>query len=72
MAFSLGLNIAQSDLSLMSFFISNVIFSISSPLGVGLGIGIAGMPSSLTLDIINGTLQGTLKITQNYDFVSDS
>jgi len=58
MAFSLGLNIAQSDLSLMSFFISNVIFSISSPLGVGLGIGIAGMPSSLTLDIINGTLQG--------------
>ena len=51
----------------MSFFISNVIFSISSPLGVGLGIGIAGMPSSLTLDIINGTLQGKLKITQNYD-----
>merc|ERR1712130_391118 len=43
MAFSLGLNIAQSDLSVKAFVWSNVLFSLSSPLGVA---------------ICNGVLQG--------------
>merc|ERR1712105_108184 len=47
MAFSLGLNIAGSDLSPKSFLISNIIFAISSPIGVGIGIGVSDLPSSL-------------------------
>jgi len=58
MAFSLGLNIAQSDLSVKSFVISNVLFSIASPVGVGIGIAVADLPSSLPQDICNGLLQG--------------
>jgi len=58
MAFSLGLNIAQSELSLKSFVISNVIFSLASPIGVGIGIGMEDLPSSLPHDIANGVLQG--------------
>ena len=45
MAFSLGLNIAQSELSLRSFIISNIMFSLASPVGVGIGIAMAGLPS---------------------------
>ena len=37
MAFSLGLNIAQSDLSVKAFVWSNVLFSLSSPVGVAIG-----------------------------------
>ena len=58
MAFSLGLNIAQSDLSLRNFVLSNVVFSLSSPMGVGIGIGMCGMPPSLPHDICSGLLQG--------------
>merc|ERR1712098_307673 len=58
MAFSLGLNIAQSELSLKSFVISNIIFSLASPIGVGTGIGMEDLPSSLPHDIANGILQG--------------
>jgi len=58
MAFSLGLNIAQSDLSVKSFVISNILFSIASPVGVGIGIAVADLPSSLPQDICNGLLQG--------------
>ena len=58
MAFSLGLNIAQSSLSLKTFVISNIIFSLASPIGVGLGIAMEGLPPSLPNDICNGVLQG--------------
>jgi len=58
MAFSLGLNIAQSDLSLRNFILSNVVFSLSSPIGIGIGIGMCGMPPSLSHDICSGILQG--------------
>ena len=58
MAFSLGLNIAQSSLTLRSFVLSNVIFSLSSPVGVGLGIAMEDLPESLSTDICNGILQG--------------
>ena len=57
-AFSLGLNIAQSDLNFKSFIISNIIFSLASPLGVGVGILMTDLPQSLMRDICNGTLQG--------------
>ena len=58
MAFSLGLNIAQSSLTRRSFIISNVIFSLSSPVGVGLGIAMEDLPDCLSTDICNGILQG--------------
>lgn len=58
MSFSLGLNIAQSNLSKKSFVWSNVCFSLSSPIGVGIGIGLSDLPSSLPQDILNGVLQG--------------
>lgn len=58
MAFSLGLNIAQSNLSVKNFVISNIIFSVSSPIGVAIGIGVADLPTSLPQDICNGILQG--------------
>jgi len=58
MAFSLGLNTAQSSLSTKSFVLSNVLFSLSSPLGVGLGMAVSDLPVSLPQDICNGVLQG--------------
>ena len=60
-AFSLGLNIAQSDLNFKSFIISNIIFSLASPLGVGVGILMTDLPQSLMRDICNGILQGIFK-----------
>merc|ERR1712098_268059 len=57
MGFSLGLNIAQRNLSFKSFMISNIIFTISSPIGMGIGMGILGLPHSLTQDIISSVLQ---------------
>ena len=57
MAFSLGLNMAQSDLSGKSFLVSSVVFSLASPLGVIIGIMMSGLPPSLPSDICNGVLQ---------------
>ena len=58
MAFSMGLNIAQSDLSLNSVKAFIIMFSVSSPIGVGIGIAIAGLPPSLSQDLCNVILQG--------------
>eukprot|EP00088_Acartia_fossae_P021816 TRINITY_DN2317_c0_g1_i1.p1 TRINITY_DN2317_c0_g1~~TRINITY_DN2317_c0_g1_i1.p1 ORF type:complete len:361 (+),score=47.84 TRINITY_DN2317_c0_g1_i1:71-1153(+) len=58
MAFSLGLNIAQSNLSVKSFLISTLIFSLASPVGAIIGILIADLPSSLPQSIANSCLQG--------------
>jgi len=58
MAFSLGLNIAASDLSRKSFVWSNVLFSLASPVGILIGIAIADLPDSLASNICNGVLQG--------------
>jgi len=58
MAFSLGLNIAQSDLSVKAFVWSNVLFSLSSPVGVAIGIALSDLPPSLPQEICNGVLQG--------------
>jgi len=58
MAFSLGLNIAQSEMSVKSFLISNLIFSLASPVGLCIGILITDLPSSLPQNIANSCLQG--------------
>jgi len=58
MAFSLGLNIAQSSLSVRAFVFSSITFSLSSPLGVAIGIGLSGLPPSISQQICNGVLQG--------------
>jgi len=57
-SFSMGLNLAQSSLSTRAILGSNILFSVSSPIGVALGLGLAGLPSSLPQDIANGVLQG--------------
>ena len=58
MAFSLGLNMAQSGLSKRSFVTSNLVFTLASPLGVAIGIAMSGLPPSLASDCWNGVLQG--------------
>jgi len=57
MAFSLGLNLAQSSLSTRSFLLSTVVFSLASPVGVGLALAILDLPSSIGQDICNAVLQ---------------
>ena len=75
MGFSLGLNIAQSELSVKSFIMSILFFSLTryliniffskvkkivphSPLGVGIGMAVSNLPSSLSSDIVKGVLHG--------------
>ena len=58
MAFSLGLNIVQSNLSKKSFFISLLIFSVASPIGVVIGILITNLQQSIGRDVANAFLQG--------------
>ena len=57
MAFSLGLNMTQSNLSSRNFIVSSVVFSLASPLGVMVGILMSDLPPSLPSDICNGVLQ---------------
>ena len=61
MAFSLGLNIAQSSLNFKNFIVSTIIFSLASPLGVGIGILMMDLPPSLMRDSCNGVLQGEIR-----------
>jgi zinc transporter 1/2/3 len=77
MAFSLGLTMAQSNLSkwyylyyifqtlfnmppfnYRTFFISILIFSLASPIGMAMGIALTDIKKSLGRDIANGVLQG--------------
>merc|ERR1712012_100814 len=58
MAFSLGLTLAQANLSAKQYVMSIMIFSLASPLGTGIGILLADMKQSLGADIANGVLQG--------------
>lgn len=59
MAFSLGLNLAQSHgITVKSFVASVLAFSVASPLGMGLGMVLVGMEKSLARDAANGVLQG--------------
>lgn len=59
MAFSLGLNLAQSaGITIKTFVVATLTFSISSPVGMGVGIGLSHLRQNLARDIANGTLQG--------------
>ena len=58
MAFSLGLNLAQSaGMTVRKFLLANLIFSVASPLGMGLGILLSHLQKSLARDVANGILQ---------------
>ena len=58
MAFSLGLNLAQSSgLTVSKFVLSNLVFSLASPTGIAIGAFILGMDESLARDAVNGVLQ---------------
>ena len=59
MAFSLGLNLAQADLGSSTFLLSTAVFTLASPLGIGVGILMSDLPPSTAGDIFNGVLQGT-------------
>lgn len=59
MAFSLGLNLAQSHGMTIKYFVTSVtIFSLASPVGMGIGIGLSDMKQSIARDVANGVLQG--------------
>lgn len=58
MAFSLGLTIAQAHITVKQYILANLIFSVSSPIGMGIGILLADLQQSLGRDIANGVLQG--------------
>lgn len=59
MAFSLGLNLAQSQGMTVKYFVASVIvFSLASPVGMGIGMAISGLPPSIARDVANGVLQG--------------
>ncbi|XP_042238880.1 zinc transporter ZIP1-like [Homarus americanus] len=57
-AFSLGLNMVQSKLSVSQMLMANMFFCVTSPLGVGIGMGIMEMQASFTTAAISGSLQG--------------
>ena len=59
LAFSLGLSLVQSRMSILGAVKSNFIFSFSCPLGIGIGIAVIDLaPDSLTSALVNGILQG--------------
>nr|XP_002740188.1 PREDICTED: zinc transporter ZIP1-like [Saccoglossus kowalevskii] len=57
LAFSLGLKLVQSNLSLRTVVLSCLFFAVTSPLGVSLGILCQSMASELTSAVITATLQ---------------
>ena len=59
LAFSLGLNLAQSRLSLRGVIQSNLAFSVTSPIGIGIGLAVVELaPANYITGLINGILQG--------------
>lgn len=57
-AFSLGLNLVQTELSLASIVKSNFLFSITSPLGMCIAVALQEFGHSINSSIMNGVLQG--------------
>ena len=57
-AFGLGLNLAQSRLSLWAIIRSNLVFSLASPIGLAIGMGIEDFGHSVDQSAVNGVLQG--------------
>lgn len=58
MAFSLGLTLAQARLKFKQYAISVSIFTIASPIGMLIGMGMSEMERTLGGDIANSVLQG--------------
>ncbi|KDR22729.1 Zinc transporter ZIP1 [Zootermopsis nevadensis] len=58
LAFSLGLSLVQTELSLRSVIKSNFLFSITSPLGMCIAIMVEEFGHSLNSSVLNGILQG--------------
>ena len=57
-AFSLGLNLVQTELSVSSIVKSNFLFSITSPLGMCIAVALQEFGHSINSSIMNGILQG--------------
>lgn len=53
MAFSLGLTLAQARLKFKQYAISVIIFTMASPIGMLIGMGMSEMEQSLGGDIAN-------------------
>ena len=58
MAFSLGMTLAQSALTAKQYLASLLIFSLASPIGIGIGMLVVDMDQSLAADVANAILQG--------------
>lgn len=58
LSFSLGLSLVQSKLSRRTTILSILFFSMTSPIGVGIGIGVTDLGDSFTSSLIQGLLQG--------------
>jgi zinc transporter 1/2/3 len=58
LAFSLGLNLMQSRFGRGAAIRANLLFSIASPLGIGVGIAIVDLSESMYSSLANGLLQG--------------
>ena len=57
MAFSLGLTLAQANLTTKQFTMSVLIFSSASPAGMGIGILMSDLERTLSVDFANAILQ---------------
>ncbi|XP_040566169.1 zinc transporter ZIP1 [Lepeophtheirus salmonis] len=57
MAFSLGINLTRAKVVLKVFMGCILIFSIASPIGIAMGIGLMNLPPSLSRDIVALILQ---------------
>ena len=68
MAASLGLNLVQAHGMTVKYFITaSLIFSLASPTGMAVGIGISDLKDSLTKDVAIAILQVIIIICLNYE-----
>lgn len=58
LAFSLGVNLVQHKMPTKTIIISAFLFSIMSPIGIGIGIAVLRSLSQLSSSLISGILQG--------------
>ncbi|KAK3728066.1 hypothetical protein RRG08_022117 [Elysia crispata] len=66
LSFSLGMNLIQSRITRKSAIKSIFVFSIASPLGIAIGIGITDLWNSLSSGLVHGVLQGVASGTFLY------
>ncbi|RUS84871.1 hypothetical protein EGW08_007340 [Elysia chlorotica] len=66
LSFSLGMNLIQSRISRKLAIKSVFVFSIASPLGIAIGIGITDLWNSVSSGLMHGVLQGVASGTFLY------